>query len=62
MSSESDKKPIDGNMKDETKDKDVKEQEIKWDEQYDNPAAEIVLVSSDKVGFRVDAWFFKKKR
>jgi hypothetical protein len=33
-----------------------------WDEHYDNPKAEIILVSSDKVGFRVDAWQFKKER
>jgi hypothetical protein len=62
MSSESDKKPIDEAVKNENKGKEVAEQEIEWDEQYDNPAAEIVLLSSDRVGFRVDAWFFKKKR
>jgi len=33
-----------------------------WDEHYDNPKAEIVLVSEDRVGFRVDAWQFKKHR
>jgi hypothetical protein len=36
--------------------------EIKWDDRYDNPTSEIVLVSSDKVGFRIDAWIFKKQR
>jgi hypothetical protein len=38
------------------------EAEIKWDKQYDNPDAKIILVSSDIVGFRVDAWYFGKKR
>ena len=33
-----------------------------WDEHYDNPKAEIILVSNDKIGFRVDAWQFKKER
>jgi hypothetical protein len=33
-----------------------------WDEHYDNPKAEIILVSNHKVGFRVDAWQFKKER
>jgi hypothetical protein len=33
-----------------------------WDEHYDNPQAKVILVSSDKVGFRVDAWQFKKER
>lgn len=33
-----------------------------WDEHYDNPKADIILVSNDKVGFRVDAWHFKKER
>jgi len=33
-----------------------------WDEHYDNPQAGIILVSNDKVGFRVDAWQFKKER
>jgi hypothetical protein len=55
MSSESNQTPVED-------EKEVKEQEIRWDEQYDNPASEIVLVSSDRVGFRVDAWVFKKKR
>lgn len=35
---------------------------VKWDDQYDNPDSEIILISNDKVGFRVDTWFFKKKR
>lgn len=33
-----------------------------WDDHYDNPEAEIILVSNDKVGFRVDAWHFQKER
>lgn len=33
-----------------------------WDDYYDNPKAEIVLVSNDKIGFRADAWQFKKRR
>jgi hypothetical protein len=36
--------------------------EIMWDEQYDDPDAKIILISSDNVGFRVSAWIFKKKR
>lgn len=52
MSSESDKKPIDGAVNDEKKGNEVEEQEIKWDEQYDNPAAEIILVSSGGVQSR----------
>jgi len=38
------------------------ETEIKWDEQYDDPHARIILVSADSVGFRVNAWTFSKKR
>ena len=33
-----------------------------WDEHYDNPKAEIILASNDKIGFRVDAWHFQKER
>jgi hypothetical protein len=33
-----------------------------WDEHYDDPKAEIILVSNDKIGFRVDAWHEKKER
>jgi hypothetical protein len=36
--------------------------DITWDEHYDNPDAKIVLVSKDKVGFRVEAWYLKKRR
>lgn len=36
--------------------------EIVWDEYHCNPRAEIVLVSKDMVGFRVEAWYIKKKR
>jgi hypothetical protein len=35
---------------------------IIWDEHHSSPRAEVVLVSKDKVGFRVDAWFMKRKR
>jgi hypothetical protein len=43
-------------------DKEDKEDKITWDERYDNPASEIVLVSNDEVGFRVDCWLFKEHR
>ena len=33
-----------------------------WDEFYDNPQAQLVLVSKEKVGFRVDAYTFAKRR
>jgi hypothetical protein len=33
-----------------------------WDDHYDNPKAEIILVSKDRIGFRVDAWHFQKER
>jgi hypothetical protein len=36
--------------------------DITWDEHYDNPDAKIILVSKDKVGFRIEAWYIKKKR
>jgi hypothetical protein len=35
---------------------------IIWDEHHCSPRAEVVLVSKDMVGFRVDAWFMKRKR
>jgi hypothetical protein len=35
---------------------------IIWDEHHSSPRAEVVLVSKDMVGFRVDAWFMKRKR
>jgi hypothetical protein len=36
--------------------------EIKWNDQYDDPDAKIILISDDNVGYRVHAWTFKKKR
>jgi hypothetical protein len=36
--------------------------EIKWNDQYDDPDAKIILISNDNVGFRVHVWTFKKKR
>jgi hypothetical protein len=36
--------------------------EITWDEFHCNPRAEVVLVSKDMVGFRVDAFYMSKKR
>jgi len=36
--------------------------EIVWDEYHCNPRAEVVLVSKDMVGFRVEAWYIRKKR
>jgi hypothetical protein len=36
--------------------------DIAWDEYHCNPRAEVVLVSSDMVGFRVEAWYISKKR
>jgi len=35
---------------------------ITWDEYHCSPRAEVILVSSDMIGFRVDAWYLKKKR
>ena len=35
---------------------------ITWDEFYDDPNADLVLVSSDRVGFKVEARVFAKKR
>lgn len=35
---------------------------ITWDEFHCSPQAEVVLASKDMVGFRVDAWYMKKKR
>jgi hypothetical protein len=35
---------------------------LSWDTHYDNPQAEISLISSDKIGFKVEAWQLKKKR
>lgn len=35
---------------------------ITWDDFHDSPQAEIVLVSKDMVGFRVYAWYMRKKR
>jgi hypothetical protein len=36
--------------------------EIRWDKHYDNPDAKVILISKDNVGFRVDSWYFQKKR
>jgi hypothetical protein len=36
--------------------------DVTWDDHYDNPKAEIILTSKDKIGFRVDAWQLKKQR
>ena len=35
---------------------------VTWDDHYDNPKAEIILTSKNKIGFRVDAWQLKKQR
>jgi hypothetical protein len=35
---------------------------ITWDDFHNSPQAEIMLVSKDLVGFRVYAWYMKKKR
>jgi hypothetical protein len=34
---------------------------ITWDDFHCSPRAEIVLVSKDMVGFRVDAWYMRMK-
>jgi hypothetical protein len=33
-----------------------------WDEHRNNPTAEVVLVSRDRIGFRVEAWYISKQR
>jgi hypothetical protein len=33
-----------------------------WDKHRNNPMAEVVLVSKDKIGFRVEAWYIQKHR
>jgi hypothetical protein len=33
-----------------------------WDDHHNNPKAEVILVSTDEVGFRVDSWYFSQKR
>ena len=35
---------------------------IKWSKHHQSPKAEVILVSSDNVSFRVDAWYLKQKR
>jgi hypothetical protein len=35
---------------------------ITWDEYHCSPRAELILVSKDMVGFRVDTWYMKKHR
>ena len=37
-------------------------EEIKWNDQYDDSDAKIILISNDNMGFRVHTWTFKKKR
>jgi len=36
--------------------------DIAWDELHCDPRAEVVLVSSDGVGFRVGSWYMREKR
>ena len=33
-----------------------------FDEQHDDPKADVILVSTDNVGFRIHSWTFKKRR
>jgi hypothetical protein len=35
---------------------------ITWDKHHCNPRAEIILVSEDMIGFRVDVWYMTQKR
>jgi hypothetical protein len=35
---------------------------ITWDEFHCSPRAELILVSKEMVGFRVDIWYMKKHR
>lgn len=34
----------------------------KWDDHYDSPKGDLILVSKERIGFRVDAWTLAKKR
>jgi hypothetical protein len=36
--------------------------EMVWDEDYDDPSADMIFVSSDEVHFRAHSWHLKKKR
>jgi len=36
--------------------------EPSWDDRHNDPLADVVLVSRDKVSFRVSSWYFKQKR
>jgi len=54
--------PLDTMEKNQEEDDNLDTADIEWDDQYDNPDEKIVLVSNDNVGFRVDAWYFMKKR
>jgi hypothetical protein len=36
--------------------------EIKWDDEFNDPAAEVILVSSDYVHFRLSSWHIRRKR
>ena len=49
-------------QKEQDEEKDLERDDLKWDEQYDDPDAKIILVSNENLGFRVHAWTFKKKR
>ena len=42
-------------------DKHIESVALTWDTFHDNPNAEIVLISNDNVGFRVDAWYLAKQ-
>jgi hypothetical protein len=35
---------------------------ITWDAEHSDPAAEIVLVASDNVYFRISRWYFSRSR
>lgn len=35
---------------------------IDWSTHHQSPEAEVVLVSSDNVSFKVDVWYLKQKR
>lgn len=38
-----------------------KDGSICWDTHYDSPKADLILISKDMVGFRVDSWLMAKK-
>jgi hypothetical protein len=35
---------------------------IKWSKHHQSPKAEVILVSSDNVSFKVDVWYLKQRR